>query len=97
MPPAPHQYHGLDAISSFLHASFDFRGARSAYLVPCRANNQPAFGSYQENRREAIASPAGLFVLSLVGGHIQALTRFHLDDLYPRFGLPPSLPVTANR
>jgi RNA polymerase sigma-70 factor (TIGR02960 family) len=97
MPPAPHQYHGLDAISSFLHASFNFRGERSAYLVPCRANNQPAFGSYQENPGEVIATPAGLLVLSLVGDHIQALTRFHLDDLYPRFGLPASLPVRANR
>jgi RNA polymerase sigma-70 factor (TIGR02960 family) len=97
MPPAPHQYHGLDAISSFLRASFDFRGERTAYVVPCRANNQPAFGSYQQSPGEAIARPGGLFVLSLAGEHIRGLTRFHLDDLYPRFELPASLPVTTNR
>jgi hypothetical protein len=27
-----------------------------------------------------------------VGPRIRALTRFHCDDLYPRFGLPGSLP-----
>jgi hypothetical protein len=97
LPPAPHQYHGLDAIRSFLRASFDFRGERNAYLVPSRANNQPAFGSYQGNPGEPIARPAGLLVLSLAGDQIQALTRFHLDDLYPRFGLPASLPITADR
>jgi RNA polymerase sigma-70 factor (ECF subfamily) len=97
MPPAPHQYRGLVAIRSFLRASFDFRGDRGAYLIPCRANNQPAFGSYQDNPGEPTARPAGLFVISLAGDHIQALTRFHLDDLYPRLGLPASLPVRANR
>ncbi len=91
MPPAPHQYHGLPAIRSFLEASFDFRGERKAYLVPCRANNQPSFGSYLSDRDQSIARPAGVFVLGLSGDRIAALTRFHLDDLYPRLGLPASL------
>jgi RNA polymerase sigma-70 factor (TIGR02960 family) len=92
MPPAPHQYRGLPAIRSFLRASFDFRGERRAYLVPCRANNQPAFGSYLADVEEPVARPAGVFVLGLAGDRIAALTRFHLDDLYPRLGLPESLP-----
>ena len=91
MPPAPHQYHGLPAIRSFLEASFDFRGERKAYLVPCRANNQPSFGSYLSDRDQSIARPAGVFVLGLSGDRIAAVTRFHLDDLYPRLGLPASL------
>jgi RNA polymerase sigma-70 factor (TIGR02960 family) len=88
MPPAPHQYYGLDAIRSFLQASFNFRGDRRVYLVPCRANNQFAFGSYLAVRDAPIAPPAGLIVLSLAADHIQAVTRFHLDDLYPKLGLP---------
>jgi RNA polymerase sigma-70 factor (ECF subfamily) len=91
MPPAPHQYHGLPAIRSFLEASFNFRGGRKAYLIPCRANNQPAFGSYVADGEEPMA-PTGVFVLSLAGNRISALTRFHLNDLYPRLALPESLP-----
>jgi RNA polymerase sigma-70 factor (ECF subfamily) len=91
MPPAPHQYHGLPAIRSFLEASFDFRGERKTYLIPCRANNQPAFGSYVADGEEPMA-PTGVFVLSLAGNRISALTRFHLNDLYPRLALPESLP-----
>jgi hypothetical protein len=41
---------------------------------------------------EPVATPAGLFVLTMAGDRIQAITRFHLDALYPRFGLPESLP-----
>jgi RNA polymerase sigma-70 factor (ECF subfamily) len=91
MPPAPHQYHGLDAIRSFLQASFEFRGERRVYLLSGRANNQPAFASYLTDRDESTASPAGFLVLTLRGEQIQAMTRFHRDDLYPRLGFPASL------
>jgi len=90
MPPAPHQYHGRDAIRAFLQASFAFRGERTVYLKPGRANNQPSFASYISDQDEPIARPAGFFVLTLAGDHIEAITRFHLDDLYPRLGFPAS-------
>ena len=92
MPPAPHQYHGLDAVRSFLHASFTYRGRRRMHLLPTRANTQPAFGSYVGDPAEPIATPAGLIVLTVTADRIRAITRFHLDALYPRFGLPASLP-----
>ena len=92
MPPAPHQYHGIDAIRSFLTASFAFRGDRPVYLEPAAANTQPAFGSYLGARPGQIAAPADLIVLTMAGDRIRAVTRFHLDDLYPKFGLPASLP-----
>jgi RNA polymerase sigma-70 factor (TIGR02960 family) len=72
MPPAPHQYYGLDAIRSFLQASFDFRADRRLYMVSCRANNQPSFGSYLADLTKSIARPAGLIVLSLAADRIQA-------------------------
>ena len=40
----------------------------------------------------AAAYPAGMFVLTMAGPKIRALTRFHLDELYRQFGLPVSLP-----
>ena len=94
MPPAPHQYHGLDAIGSFLEASFDFRKDRRVYLLPGRANNQPALASYLTDREESTAKPAGLFVLTLAGDRINALTRFHHDDLYPLLGFPALFPAS---
>ena len=92
MPPAPHEYHGIDAITAFLRASLDYRGHRRVHLLPARANTQPAFGSYLADPAEPAGTPAGLFVLTIAGDRIQAITRFHLDVLYPRFGLPDSLP-----
>jgi RNA polymerase sigma-70 factor (TIGR02960 family) len=91
MPPAPHQYHGTGAIRSFLQASFGYRGQRRVYLVPSQANTQPALGSYLGGTDGAPAAPAGLFVLTVAGSRIAAITRFHCDELYPRFGLPGAL------
>jgi hypothetical protein len=96
MPPAPHEYRGTAAIRSFLQASFGFRGARRIHLVPTRANIQPILASYIGEPGRADALPGGLFVLSLAGLRIGAVTRFHLDELYPRFGLPESLPRSAH-
>jgi RNA polymerase sigma-70 factor (ECF subfamily) len=92
MPPAPHQYHGVDAIAAFWRASFAFRGDRRVHLLPTGANTQPTLGSYLTDPAGRVATPAGLFVLTMAGDRIQAVTRFHLDALYPRFGLPESLP-----
>ena len=93
MPPAAHEYHGTEAIAAFLEASFAYRGDRRVRLLPANANTQPAFGSYLADRPDRAATPAGLFVLTMAGDRIQAVTRFHLDALYPRFGLPGSLPA----
>ena len=97
MPPAPHEYRGPEAIASFLRASFGYRGERRVYLLPTGANLQPALASYLDGTDGATAAPAGLFVLALAGPRIQAITRFHRDDLYPRFGLPGTLPAAAAR
>jgi RNA polymerase sigma-70 factor (ECF subfamily) len=87
MPPAPHEYHGTAAIRSFLQASFGYRAERRVYLVPTRANTQPALASYLSAPDGAGASAAGLIVLTMAGSRIRAVTRFHGDELYSRFGL----------
>ena len=83
------------AIAAFLRASFAYRGDRRVRLVPTRANTQPAFGCYLADRPDRAAAPAGLIVLTMAGDRIHAITRFHLDALYARFGLPTVLPAPA--
>jgi len=96
MPPAPHQYQGAAAIRVFLEASFAYRGDRPVVLVPAAANTQPALASYHGESRKARPgmNPAGLFVLTMSGPRIRAVTRFHDVELYPRFGLALSGPGT---
>jgi hypothetical protein len=89
MPPAPHEYHGIGAIAAFLRAAFAYRGDRRVYQLPARANTQPAFGSYLADPAGRFASPAGLFVLTVAGNRVQAITRFHVDVLYPGSASPP--------
>ena len=97
MPPAPHQYHGIAAIRSMLRASFDYRGDDRMYLLPTAANTQPALAGYVGGRARGAALPSGLFVLAVAGAMIHAITRFHIDELYPRFGLASSLPEAGGR
>ncbi len=93
MPPARHEYHGPAAIAAFLRTSFGYRGRRRAHLRATMANTQPAFATYLDDPMEPFAFPAGLIVLTCAGERIVAITRFHLDALYPRFGMPDRLPM----
>jgi hypothetical protein len=63
------------------------------YLVPAQASTQPALASYLSGHAGSGAAPNGLFVLAMAGQQIQAVTRFLTGELYPRFGLPLSLPA----
>ena len=63
--------------------------------MPTGANTQQALAGYLSDPARAAAAPAGLFVLTMAGTNIHAITRFHLDELYPRFGLAGSLPEPA--
>jgi len=63
---------------------------RTHDLVPTRANGQPAFGAYLRAPNGGIRHGTGLFVLTLTGDRICAMTRFE-NSVLPSFGLPPSL------
>jgi RNA polymerase sigma-70 factor (ECF subfamily) len=88
MPPIPLEYHGRDVVARFF-ASLMRR--RSHDLVPTRANGQPAFGAYLRPATGGIRHGTGLFVLTLTGDRICAMTRFE-SSVLPWFGLPRSLP-----
>lgn len=87
MPPIPFEYHGRDVVARFC-ASIMRR--RLHDLVPTRANGQPAFGAYLR-ASTGIRHGTGLFVLTLTGDRICAMTRFD-NSVLPSFGLPRSLP-----
>jgi RNA polymerase sigma-70 factor (ECF subfamily) len=88
MPPMPFEYAGRDAVVSLVASLFG--SGRRFDLVPTRANGQPAFGAYLRSA-DGIRHGIGLYVLTLSGDRISAMTRFEASVL-PWFGLPRSLP-----
>ena len=88
MPPIPFEYEGRDVAARFCASLF---GADRRFdLVPTRANGQPAFGAYLRTPA-GIRHGTGLYVLTLAGDRICAMTRFE-NSVLPWFGLPRSLP-----
>ena len=90
MPPLPHAYQGPDAIGAFLRGADERRGAPMR-LVPTRANTQPAFGCYLPVPETDVARAFSLFVLTLEGDQISAITWFADSSVFPQFGLPRML------
>ncbi len=90
MPPEPSEYQGPVAIGAFLRDREVRRGV-PLRLVPTRANGQPAFGCYLPVPNTDIARPRGLFVLTLHGDRISAITWFADTSVFPQFGLPRTL------
>src|SRR5215217_8325812 len=89
MPPIPLEYHSRCVVAR-LFASVLHQG-RPYDLVPRRANGQPAFGVYVRAPTGGICQGSSLYVFTLTGDWICAITRFEKSVL-PWFGLPRSLP-----
>jgi RNA polymerase sigma-70 factor (ECF subfamily) len=88
MPPMPFEYEGRDVVARFCASLF--RSGRRFDLVRTRANCQLAFGAYLR-APNGISHGVGLYVLTLTGDRICAMTRFD-NSVLPSFGLPRSLP-----
>jgi RNA polymerase sigma-70 factor (TIGR02960 family) len=88
MPPMPLEYEGREVVARFCAGIL--RPGRRFDLVATRANGQPAFGTYLR-APSGVRHGTGLFVLTLTGDRICAMTRFE-NSVYPWFGLPHSLP-----
>ena len=88
MPPMPFEYQGREVVVRF--CALLFGAGRKFDLVPTRANGQPAFGAYLR-APTGIRHGVGLYVLTLAGNRICAMTRFE-NNVLPWFGLPRSLP-----
>jgi RNA polymerase sigma-70 factor (TIGR02960 family) len=87
MPPMALEYQGREIVASFCAGILE--AGRRFNLVPTRANRQPAFGVYLRGA-EPVSQGACLYVLTLAGDRICAITRFE-DCLLPTLGLPRSL------
>jgi hypothetical protein len=79
---------GRDLVALFCASIFS--AGRRFDLVPTRANGQPAVGAYLR-APNGIRHGVGLYVLTLTGDRICAMTRFE-NSVLPWFGLPRSLP-----
>jgi RNA polymerase sigma-70 factor (TIGR02960 family) len=88
MPPIPFEYEGRDVVAGFCASLF--RAGRRFDLVPTRANGQPAFGAYLR-APNGVRHGIGLYVITLTGARICAMTRFD-NSVLPVFGLPRSMP-----
>jgi RNA polymerase sigma-70 factor (ECF subfamily) len=88
MPPLPFEYQGREPASRFFASIFG--SGRKFQLLPTRANGQPAVGAYVRDST-GISHGVGLFVLTLAGDEISAMTRFE-NTVLPWFGLPRSFP-----
>jgi RNA polymerase sigma-70 factor (ECF subfamily) len=88
MPPLPFEYQGREPASGFFASIFG--SGRKFHLLATRANGQPALGAYVRDST-GISHGVGLFVLTLAGDQICAMTRFE-NTVLPWFGLPRSIP-----
>ena len=95
MPPAPHEYHGAEAIAGFLRASTAGRAGVRLGLAPTRANTQPAFVCYLGQRDDPASQRSGLVVHTLSGDRISAITRFLDPELPSIFGFGNALAGTG--
>ncbi|HEY2788653.1 MAG TPA: RNA polymerase subunit sigma-70 [Gaiellales bacterium] len=90
MPPLPHAYQGRAAIGDFLRGANERRGA-PLRMVQTRANTQPAFACYLPDGGSGVARAYSVFVLTLEGDRLSAITWFGGSDVFPHFGLPQTL------
>jgi RNA polymerase sigma-70 factor (ECF subfamily) len=92
MPPLPHWYSGLAAVTEFavavpLHNCGEWR-----HSAPISANGQPAVGSYLWDATASEFRPWSIDVFTMDGPRIREVTSFLDPSSFARFGLPPAQP-----
>jgi RNA polymerase sigma-70 factor (TIGR02960 family) len=86
MPPSPLSCEGREEAERYFRMAL-FGPGRSSRIVLTRANGQPALASYVRDPQTGLYHASGIFVLTLSGHLISAMTLFGKDVL-PSFGLP---------
>jgi RNA polymerase sigma-70 factor (ECF subfamily) len=91
MPPYELWLQGRETVRTWLRGRGG--GCRGSRLVATRANGVPAFGQYRPGPNGAPHQPWALVVLELSSDRVVAWNSFlDTETLFPRFGLPGSLP-----
>jgi RNA polymerase sigma-70 factor, ECF subfamily len=91
MPPYSLWLRGPESIRGWLHG----RGSvcRGSKLMPIEASGSVAFAQYHLNEAGAYL-PWGIIILEMANGRIDSWNTFlDAETLFPKFGLPPSLPA----
>ena len=98
MPPMATWFQG-DGVVVFLTEwafsgrAYNAEGNRRVRVLPTHANGQPAIATYAWNDEAGCYLPTVLQVLTFDGGRIGEITGFVDPSVFPRFGLPASLPA----
>ncbi|MGH2987542.1 MAG: RNA polymerase subunit sigma-70 [Solirubrobacterales bacterium] len=90
MPPHPTWYDGREAIMIAMRQGFD-PGFGALRTVVAAANKQPAAAHYLRAPGDSSYRPLALDLLRLEGGRVGEITSFVSAELFPAFGLPPTL------
>jgi RNA polymerase sigma-70 factor (ECF subfamily) len=90
MPPIRSWYVGREQIATLMSAGFrpEFGHLRS---LPTRANRQPAVAWYRRLPGDTEHRALSIDVLRIEGGLIAEVTAFVSPELFPAFGLAPTL------
>ncbi len=94
MPPHPTWYEGREAVAAFLADVAFAPGSEAHRFVPTRANRQPAFGVYRGDGADA--RPFAIHVVADQSGLVADMDFFIYPELFPAFGLPATLAMTAD-
>jgi RNA polymerase sigma-70 factor (ECF subfamily) len=90
MPPHPTWYAGREAILIAARQGFDPEFGHLS-SVAAGANMQPAAAHYLRPPGESEYRALALDVLRIEGGLVVEIASFVLPELFPAFGLPPTL------
>jgi RNA polymerase sigma-70 factor (ECF subfamily) len=90
MPPLPHWYRGLAAVTDFA-VQVPLTGCGTWRHLPTSANGQPAVACYLQNDDAGAHVAWAINVLTLRGRHIAEITSFIGPDHVALLGLPASL------
>ena len=93
MPPHPYLFEGLDSIAPLLERAL---GEGDWRLLPTVANRMPTAASYFRAPGDSIHRAFKFDVLRVVDGRIAEITTFG-PELFPQFGLPPTLQLELAR
>jgi RNA polymerase sigma-70 factor, ECF subfamily len=94
MPPLPHWYRGLDAVTDFAVA-IPLTSCGSWRHLPTSANGQPAVGSYLWNDDARTHLSWSIDVLTIHGERISEITSFIGAEHFAPLGLPAVFPAST--
>jgi RNA polymerase sigma-70 factor (TIGR02960 family) len=90
MPPNPFFFEGLEEMAPLLRRAFEEDPDGDWRLLPTRANRMPTAASYLRRPGDSQFRAFKFDVLRIEGGLIAEITTFG-PQLFPAFGLPPTL------